>query len=333
MRFAPTDEQQGFAAVLDDLLGSAGTPQVVRAWADGDPSPGVKLWQRLAEVGVTGLLVPEHDGGLGGDTVDLVVAFEALGRHAVPGPWVESAALLPALLRDTDAELRAGLLPGVVSGETLATVAVTAFSPYALDADVAGRCLVLEHAVLREAAPGALRRSVDPARRLFPLEPGAELLRLDPAAAGTARDTASLACAAQLLGAGEHLLGETVSYVRARRQFGRAVGEYQALKHALADVRVALDFARPLVHVAALALRDGSDDPARDVSAAKVRAADAAYLAARTALQLHGAVGYTAEHDLGLWILKVRALQSAWGTAALHRARVLASLTRAQEGA
>lgn len=329
MRFALTEEQQGFAEVLDDLLDDAGTPRVVRAWADGDHPPGLELWRRLAELGVTGLLVPEEEGGLGGDPVDLVVAFEELGRHAVPGPWVESAALLPVLLRDTHED---ELLAGLVSGESVATVAATELGPYALDADVAGRCLAVDRNTLREATPGALHRSVDPARRLFPVETGAELLRLDDAAVATACDTATLACAAQLLGAGEHLLGEIVEYVRSRRQFGRAVGEYQALKHALADVRVALDFARPLVHVAALALRDGSDDPARDVSAAKVRAGDSAYLAARTALQLHGAIGYTAEHDLGLWILKVRALQGAWGTPALHRARVLESLTRTQAG-
>jgi hypothetical protein len=124
-----------------------------------------------------------------------------------------------------------------------------------------------------------------------------------------------------------------VTYAKQRRQFGRAIGEYQALKHAMADVRVALDFARPLVHVAALSLHAGSGDATRDVSAAKVAAGDAAYAAARTSLQVHGAIGYTAEHDLGLWILKVRALVTAWGTPAFHRARVLEAITTDAAGA
>jgi alkylation response protein AidB-like acyl-CoA dehydrogenase len=112
-----------------------------------------------------------------------------------------------------------------------------------------------------------------------------------------------------------------VAYAKQRRQFGREIGSYQAIKHALADVRIALDFARPLVLGAAVT---GASD--RDVSAAKVAAGDAAYLASRVALQVHGAIGYTREYDLSLWITKVRALVGAWGTPAFHRARVLEAL-------
>ena len=102
--------------------------------------------------------------------------------------------------------------------------------------------------------------------------------------------------------------------MKQRRQFGREIGSYQAIKHALADVRIALDFARPLVYGAALGEISNS--------AAKVAAADAAYLAARTGLQVHGAIGYTAEFDLSIWITKIRALVGAWGTPAWHRGRL-----------
>ncbi|MDO9354036.1 MAG: acyl-CoA dehydrogenase family protein, partial [Solirubrobacteraceae bacterium] len=105
-----------------------------------------------------------------------------------------------------------------------------------------------------------------------------------------------------------------------RKQFGREIGSYQAVKHALADVRIALDFARPLVYGAAL-----DEVPA---SAAKVQAADAAYLASRTGLQVHGAIGYTAEFDLSIWIDKIRVLVTAWGTPAFHRHHLLTELTR-----
>jgi alkylation response protein AidB-like acyl-CoA dehydrogenase len=109
-----------------------------------------------------------------------------------------------------------------------------------------------------------------------------------------------------------------VAYAKQRRQFGREIGSYQAIKHQLADVRIALDFARPLLFGAAL-----GEVPA---SAAKIAAGDAAYLASRVALQVHGAIGYTREFDLGLWITRVRALVTAWGTPAYHRARVLEGL-------
>jgi len=141
-------------------------------------------------------------------------------------------------------------------------------------------------------------------------------------------DTAALAASAQLLGAGERMLADSVTYAKQRTQFGRPIGSYQAIKHALADVRIALDFVRPLVYAAALHPIDTTDERQRDVSAAKVAAGDAAYLASRTALQVHGAIGYTREHDLSLWLLRVRGLLSTWGTAAWHRARLLDLLTK-----
>ena len=133
------------------------------------------------------------------------------------------------------------------------------------------------------------------------------------------------ACAAELLGCGERLLADSVDYVQQRKQYGRTIGSFQAIKHPLADVRIALDFARPLVHGAALGSRQ--TDRA-SVSAAKVAAGDAAYLAARMALQVHGAIGYTAEFDLGLWINRVRALVGAWGGPSYHRGRIAESWFR-----
>jgi alkylation response protein AidB-like acyl-CoA dehydrogenase len=135
---------------------------------------------------------------------------------------------------------------------------------------------------------------------------------------------AALATSAQLLGAGERVLADTVAYAKQRKQFGREIGSYQAIKHQLADVRIALDFARPLVLGAAV------DPTPRSVSAAKIQCGEAADLAARVGLQVHGAIGYTDEYDLSLWLLRIRALQSAWGTPAFHRERLLADLLDAR---
>nr|BFE78665.1 hypothetical protein GCM10020093_012660 [Planobispora longispora] len=186
--------------------------------------------------------------------------------------------------------------------------------PYALDADAADLVLVVDGDELRAAVPGTVRTSLDPARRLFSVEAGTAPVSGPAvrAAAGAAFDLGALACAAQLAGVGRRLLEVTVEYAGTRRQFGRPIGGFQAVKHQLADVLVALEYARPLVHGAALAY--GSPDFSRDVSAAKAAASDAAYAAARTALQVHGAIGYTDEYDPSLWIRKARALRSAWGS-------------------
>ncbi|MFE6646840.1 acyl-CoA dehydrogenase family protein [Nocardioides sp. NPDC057772] len=320
MRFGRTPEQHAFSEALDDLLGAADVPSASRAWAAGDHSAGLKLWQRLAELGVMGLLVPEELGGMGATPTDLTVALERLGYHGVPGPWIESVAVAPRLLADTP---DADLLERVAAGEALVSVAT---GSRALDADVAERTYALG-ATLRRAEPGSEQRSVDPTRRLFDVTAGEEVSTIDSA---PALELGTLACSAQLLGAGLRLLDDSVAYVKQRTQFGRPIGEFQAVKHLLADVRVALDFAAPLVHNAAVELDADAPTAARAVSAAKVAAGDAAYLASRTALQVHGAIGYTREFDLSLWILKVRALVGAWGIPAEHRARILESLMEAR---
>lgn len=141
-------------------------------------------------------------------------------------------------------------------------------------------------------------------------------------AAERARRWAMLATAAQSLGVGLALLDRTVAYARQRSQFGTPIGAFQAVKHRLADTLLALEFARPLLFGAAVGLADGHA-PDGDLAAAKVTTGEAAYTAARTALQIHGAIGYTEELALSLWLRKARPLRDAWGDPATCRAAVL----------
>ncbi|QIP88880.1 acyl-CoA dehydrogenase [Streptomyces sp. Tu 2975] len=328
MRFLLDDEQQAFARSLDGMLEAAGTPAVVRAWAAGDTAPGRALWSRLAEAGVFALAVPEQHDGLGPLPVELGVAFTEMGRHAVPGPLVETVAVAAFLDRLGDDAVAAVWLPAIASGKTAASLCLLSDdSPYALDAHAADAVFVVEgDAVRLAAASGPVQPSADPARR--PARPlGGTVLARRPevaAAAGHAADVAALVTAAQALGLGRTLLARTVEHARRRTQFGVVIGSFQTVKHRLADALIALEFAQPLVRAAAVAL--AAHDPAagREIAAAKVTACEAACAAARTALQIHGALGYTAEFDLSLWIRKARALRSAWGTPAACRARVLA---------
>jgi hypothetical protein len=195
--------------------------------------------------------------------------------------------------------------------------------PRAVDAEAAGLTLLARDGTVADAACGQPHASVDPSRRLYDVTPSAEAR---PAEVGRAYEFGALATAAQLVGAGRALLSAAVDYAKQRTQFGRPIGSYQAIKHKLADVHIAVELARPLLYAAALSLANESPDTARDVSAAKVAAAEAALLAARSALQTHGAIGFTAEYDLSLWLLRVQALRSAWGDPAEHRRRVLEAL-------
>ncbi|MGV9800851.1 acyl-CoA dehydrogenase family protein [Mycobacterium sp. NPDC003449] len=317
MNFEVDEQQRDFAASIDAALGAADVPAAVRAWSAGDTAPGRKVWSALADLGVTALLVPEEFDGIGAHPVDLVVAAERLGAWAVPGPVAESIAVAPILLAE---DQRSSAL---ASGDLIATVARPPQVPRAVDAEFAGLVLLAENGEVRDATAGTRQESVDPARTLYDVTATGEARAADTA---RAYEFGVLATAAQLVGAGQAMLDQSVEYAQQRTQFGRIIGSYQAVKHKLADVHIAVELARPLVYGAALSLAGGSPDTARDVSAAKVAAADAALLAARTALQTHGAIGFTQEHDLSLLLLRAQALRSAWGDPALHRRRVLEAL-------
>jgi len=317
MNFEIDEQQRDFAASIDAALGAADMPAAIRAWAAGDTAPGRKVWAQLAELGVTALIVPEKFDGIEAHPVDLVVATERLGRWCVPGPVTESIAVAPVLLVDDERSA------DLASGELIATVALPPQVPRAVDANTAGVILVAADGQVSDGTAGEQVESVDPTRKLFEVSASG-----DAKAADVARgyEFGVLATAAQLVGAGQALLDMSVEYAKQRSQFGNVIGSYQAIKHKLADVHIALELARPLVYGAALSVADQSPETARDVSAAKVAASDAALLAARSALQTHGAIGFTQEHDMSLWLLRVQALRSAWGDPALHRRRLLEAL-------
>ena len=145
------------------------------------------------------------------------------------------------------------------------------------------------------------------------------------AAAGLLADRAAAGSAALLVGLADRMVAMTAAYAKERHQFGRPIGSFQAVKHLLADARVALEFARPVTYRAAWSLATAQPTLSHDASMAKAMASDAAEQAARVALQVHGAIGYTWECDLHFFLKWTWALSRAWGDAATHRRLVLAS--------
>ena len=315
MRFTPTEEHVALASAIDEIIVDLGGSDLVRQWAEGNSEAGLTLWRSLVELGLGALRVPEAAGGAGGTPTDLAIVFERLGFHAAPGPYIESVAFLPHLVDSAEQER--------LSAGAMATASVTPDVPWAVDAEISDMVFVVGPDFIAEGSVVRTAESLSPLRKLSELREGDKRSR-DAALVQRARDEATLASASYLVGLGERLLEEAVSYAGVREQFGRRIGEFQALKHQLADVRIALTFARPLVLGASLTM-DLETGP-RSVSAAKVSAASAAKLAARVALQVHGAIGYTAEHHVGNWITLVPAMSRVWGTPDVHRARIAQSL-------
>jgi alkylation response protein AidB-like acyl-CoA dehydrogenase len=333
--FGFDDDQLAFRDAARDLFDKQCPPEVVRA--AGEAPPGAldrAVWDRLVEMGVPATLVPEAAGGLGLDEQALVLVLEEAGRAGLPHPLVDTAAVaapLHELARESGA-MRSERAPVREVGMIVATdlggphVACAADADWLLLHDPEGGGL---HLVDQAAVTLTPVVTVDRARRAATVawRPGpATLVTDDPAAVAAARDRGAWATAAVLIGLGQRMLDMTVAYVTERRQFGVPVGSFQAVKHHLADALKDLAFARPAVWRAAHSLATGAASAARDVSMAKALASDAARLVGRQALQCHGAIGYTVEHDLQLYLKRTWALATAWGDAAGHRERVATAI-------
>lgn len=316
MRFSFTDDQRLFAESLRDLLAKECTPAHVRAVWDDGTGHAPELWRRLGDMGVLSVLVPEGAGGMGGTLVDAVLLFQELGRAAVPGPVLEHLAVVAPLAAAT---VSGDWAAAIVDGSTVGTAWIDA-SPYVAHAQVAD--VVLTRTGWRQGFEVDQIEAIDGGRRLGTLRGGEEIPHhhdLD-----RAFDTMALAVSAYLIGLSERMIDVAAEYARQREQFGKPIGSFQAVKHLLADALLKVEFAKAPTYRAAWSLATGQPDARRDVSMAKALASEAAYRTSRSAMQVHGGIGYTWEADLQLWMKKAWALSRAYGDPTFHRRRVRA---------
>ena len=332
MQFTFSEDQLLFQTSVRGLLEKECPPESVRALWDTETGRSPALWAKLADIGLIGLLAPEHHGGMGLTEIDLVLPLEETGRTALPEPVVETAAVGVPLIRESGSTaLQERWLPAIAAGNAIVTVGHSA-NPCVTDAHVADLLLLQQgdevHAVPRARVRLERQPCLDNSRRLFRVEwtpdgetriaSGGEGRRLLAAAF----DRGALATAAQALGIAQQLVDLAAAYAKQREQFGKPIGSFQAIKHMLANVQVRIEFARPVVCRAAFSVARNTANQSVAVSHAKAAASEAAVLAAKTALQVHGAVGYTWEIDLHMWMKRAWALEAAWGTGAAHRARI-----------
>ncbi len=328
MDFDFSEEQYLLRDTVRDLLGKESSPAAVRAAWESDTGRSPERWRKLGEMGVLGLLVPEQYGGSGMDEVDMVLVLEEAGRHVLPEPVLESAALAaPLLARAGSDELQQRWLPRLADGSAVATVGL-ASQPYVSDATA--DLVILErdgqvHALPQDRVTAQPLKSIDPARRIFKVtaETGDDtLLGTSEQLGPWLFDHAAAATATQLVGIAGALLDQTVEYVKQREQFGRKVGSFQAVQHRLAEMLLQVESARSAVYYAAYALANDLPDASVAASVAKAAANDAERFANQNALQLHGGIGFTWEHDLHLWLKRGKALEWAYGDADFHRRRI-----------
>lgn len=314
MRFGLDEDREALRATARDLLAERCPPAAVRAaWTR---QPDSAAWDALADAGALAVLVPQSEGGLGLDETYLVPVVEEAGRTALPHPLTATALVAAPLgvtgtTVTTDLGASGAVVPAATYAETFLLRSDDGLRRYGAD-EV-------------EIAPV---ETVDASRhcaRVRAVAPG-ELVTDDAAAVGAALDRGVLGTAAELLGLSRTMLELTVDYTAQRHQFGRPVGSFQAVKHHLANARIQIEFSGPAVLYAAYAVARGDPDACRCVSQAKWLAMNAATVTGRAALQCHGAVGYTTEHDLHLYLKRSWALARSWGGAGFHADRVAASI-------
>ncbi|RVT93252.1 acyl-CoA dehydrogenase family protein [Sphingomonas crocodyli] len=323
MDFRLTEDQTVLVEGVRDWLTGVHGPDTLRALDETPSRRSAEIAQGLVEMGLPGLLASDEAGGLGLTTVEAVLIAIEAGKAGLAEPMIDSAFVALPILA---AAGKTDLVAAIASGE--AKVALQhPINPWVADLEGATHLLSAEGGKLSigAAVAGEALDSVDPLRRLSaPVAASGEAI---DARADALLDRAALFAAAQALGAADAMLAQAVEYANTRQQFGQSIGTFQAIKHHCASISVAIEFARPVVLRAAYAVEHGEPNAAIHVSHAKLAACDAAYAAGETAIQVHGAMGYTYEVNLHFWMKRAWALAGGWGDRAFHLDRVEKAIT------
>jgi alkylation response protein AidB-like acyl-CoA dehydrogenase len=339
------DEQRSLRAAVRRLLTQRSDSASVRKAIGTGTGFDVELWRTLCDqIGVAALAIPERYGGAGASLAETHIVMEELGRTLTPTPLLGSAVLAAQLLLALDdAGACERLLPRIAAGEIVAVAwadergwhdgaarlddgRLHGTAHYVLDGDGADAVLVVTPDAVLESAldsPGVTATrspAMDPTRRLATVSfDGAEGTRVAGdvrAALASARDAACVALSAEQVGAAARILESTVEYSKVRVQFGRPIGSFQALKHRMADLHVLVESARS----ASYAAIEGSVPAA----VAKAYCSEAFSTVAGEAIQLHGGIAITWEHDAHLYFKRAHGSAQLFGDPAEHVGRVAA---------
>jgi alkylation response protein AidB-like acyl-CoA dehydrogenase len=354
MNFDFTDDQRAIKRTARDFLAARYSSEVMRELAADERGFTDEQWREMVELGWPGVIVPEEHGGLGLGGVELVVIAEEMGYALAPSPlfsdWCAGALVVAA----GSEEQRATWLEPLARGEKRGTIAVwdkrSGWSPDHSEAELSSQTLTASklavadagaadflilsgaegtHYVVDAQADGvaiAAEKPLDPTRKLYEVElSGVAVDRLtagDSGAISRAYATIITALAAESVGVGQRALEMAVEYAKDRKQFDRPIGSYQAISHRCAQMMLEVEGARSLVYWAAWALDNEPETAPRAASMAKAYASDAGFRVAASAIQVHGGIGFTWEHDLHFFLKRAKANAHAFGDARWHRDRV-----------
>lgn len=294
MDFRFTEDQQDLIEAAKTFFDGENTVERMRALAAGEEV--TDLWPQFAELGLLGVMAPDSAGGLEQPLVVMAAVAEAAGYAGLPEPLVETAGIaVPGMIEATiDVD-------EVVSGKKKVAVQSN-LRPFIDSAFSADFFLCSDDFTSIKDSQLEQVKSIDPLRNIS---------KVSPTGIGGGKENGAVLTAAQLIGLSQRMVEMSIEYAKDRHQFGKAIGSFQAVKHQLANVYTQIEFTRPIIHLAAI--KGGAA-----VHNAKVAAIDTAMLAAETAIQVHGGMGYTYEVDLHLFMKRAWALCGEWGDRNYH---------------
>ena len=331
MQFGLNESQQILASNARKFFAAECPMADVRRAMENGTAHDAVLWRKMAEQGYLGIVFPEEHCGLGLGCVELALLMEEMGRALVPGPFFSTLAAA-AIVNECGSEAqKAEFLAPVCAGDARATVALTPARDGALlfvpDAAVADFIVVAEPGAPRviRSAPVEDMRGMDLTRRIYAVRPDTPGLPLaNPAGLDRAFAIATMALSAELVGGMQRVLDLSVEYAKTRKQFGKPIGQFQAVQHQLADTYLETESARSAAYYAAWTLDNRASDWAAAVSIAKMYASDAARNAGNRGIQVHGGMGFTWENDVHLYYRRFKASETMLGDATWHRERIAA---------
>jgi alkylation response protein AidB-like acyl-CoA dehydrogenase len=320
MNFDFTDDQRAIKETARDLLANRFKLERLRELAESKTYADA-AWSEVCELGWPGIFIEEEHGGQGLGVLELVILLEELGYVLAPLPFLSNAAA-GLILQDAGATER---LPGIASGERRGTVGVVKDGRAALVPDAAEADFIVlldgTEATLLDRADAQVEPidAMDSTRRYASVSAnGGESL----GDVSRGRDLIVLAVAAELVGVAQRVMEMAVEYAKDRKQFDRPIGSYQAVSHVCADMLKQVEGARSLVYYAGWAADAAPDEFSLGASAAKAYASDAGWNVSASALQVHGGIGFTWEHDLHWFLKRAKTDGVLYGSARDHRERV-----------
>jgi alkylation response protein AidB-like acyl-CoA dehydrogenase len=357
------DERAALRDAMQKLLADRCTEADVRRTMETESGFDADLWRQLAEMGITGLIVDPEYGGAGAGPLELEAIMEEAGSALLCGPLLASSVLAAGLLDASgDADAKARLLPGIASGDCIATVALTggarnAWTPagvavtatgdtlsgaadFVLHANLAHVLLVVARTAnglgVFEVDPKAagvsvkVQKTLDLTLRLCKIEfnnaAARQLTNTSWDAVETALNLTRVALAGEQAGGAERIFNITVEYISNRIQFGRAIGGFQAIKHMAADLLIEKESAISAARAAAQALADNAADKDTAINLAAFACADAYHKIAFDSIQMHGGIAYTWVCPAHLYLRRARADQQLFGDSNYYRERYVANL-------